>query len=372
MSDVFAVAVVTGEDGMSVDMLGDWRLAAESRGYPRRGRFPHMKSVHYFQRFSKREDVVTNNTLLLLARIQSHDPRLLTALLQEIVEDEQLVTGAQLEQQITTGKGSIPDGRIRQQSFEILLETKLGDHFDHDQLKAHLGKFTSSGPRVLVMLSTRESPDTHTARQLARKCTPPVKVVNLTFGRLIEACRHLVPEHDTALREVVEDYAEFCVDEDLVSAVGERLLVITAGDSFADNEALRLYYDPSSRRHQPVAFFGFYHDKAVRAVGRLDHEVCVDRVRGELHVLDGTLRKDEESRVSRAMDNAPDYGWDITKGHRFSMMKDFEPSYFAKTSKGAMRFRRYFDLREVLGLNAGENLPDTKGIADRLREKSWE
>ncbi|SRR6266478_3986370 len=46
-----------------------------------------MTQVHYFQRYSQRENVDTNNTLLLLSRIQVEDPRLLRNVLPALFSD---------------------------------------------------------------------------------------------------------------------------------------------------------------------------------------------------------------------------------------------------------------------------------------------
>ena len=74
-----------------------------------------MSNVHYFQRFSQRENVDTNNTLLLLSRIQVSDPRLLRNVLAELFADIELgrpgfEVGVQFSQQTSAPSGSVPDG----------------------------------------------------------------------------------------------------------------------------------------------------------------------------------------------------------------------------------------------------------------------
>ena len=86
-----------------------------------------MKDVHIFQRFSKKEDVVTNNTMLLFKWLQHHNVRFFEKLLRQLVPSDDLVVGALLTEQDGEMSETIPDGVIRQQSFHIVLETKLHD-----------------------------------------------------------------------------------------------------------------------------------------------------------------------------------------------------------------------------------------------------
>jgi hypothetical protein len=119
----------------------------ESRALGQRSLF--VKDVHYFQRFSKREDFVTNNTLLLLSRLQHHDFHLFQETLPELSHLEDLSVGASITQQESSPSGRISDGVLRQQSFHIIIETKRGASFDLDQLTGHLfavfeGQYRSS------------------------------------------------------------------------------------------------------------------------------------------------------------------------------------------------------------------------------------
>ena len=99
-----------------------------------------MQRVHYFQRCSKVEDVVTNNALLLLSRIQHLDPRMFQQVLRQLLWPEELLVGAELSQQVTTTHGVL-DGVIRQRSFQVVGETKWHAKSDAPQLAKHLDAF---------------------------------------------------------------------------------------------------------------------------------------------------------------------------------------------------------------------------------------
>jgi hypothetical protein len=117
-----------------------------------------MSSVHYFQRYSQRENVVTNNTLLLLSRIQAHDPRALGRVLNALLDSngEELSIGVKFSQQVSAGQ-TIPDGTMLQSSFRVILETKMsGASFSFPQLDGHLSGFKNDETRILLLLSPTE------------------------------------------------------------------------------------------------------------------------------------------------------------------------------------------------------------------------
>src|SRR5690349_12749479 len=102
-----------------------------------------MSEIHYFPRYSTKENAVTNNTLLLLLRLYQYN-RYKFEKLMGILGVEQEVPlpsfGLQFNQQKTTGK-SVLDGFLWQESIKIAVETKLGNAFDIEQLKNHLAAF---------------------------------------------------------------------------------------------------------------------------------------------------------------------------------------------------------------------------------------
>lgn len=82
-----------------------------------------MCDVHYFQRYSTKENAVTNTVLHLFARIYEHSPKRLRILLNEIADDD-LPIGITFAQQVRS-LGSVPDGSIQQSPIKIMVETKV-------------------------------------------------------------------------------------------------------------------------------------------------------------------------------------------------------------------------------------------------------
>ncbi|WP_323957951.1 hypothetical protein [Aeromonas caviae] len=106
-----------------------------------------MGQIHYFQRYSSRENAVTNNTLLLFSKIYEHSPLQLANLLSEIT-GENIEIGIDINQQQRMGD-SIPDGSIGQRSFKILIETKVDASIDVGQLERHANQFKGEEQKIL-------------------------------------------------------------------------------------------------------------------------------------------------------------------------------------------------------------------------------
>lgn len=336
-----------------------------------------MHEVHYFQRFSKKEDVVTNNTLLLLKRLQHHSARIFQQILRALISNDDLIVGALLtEQEDSTGK-TIADGVIRQRSFHIVLETKLHASFGIAQLTGHLATFESSKDdlEVLFLLGTQEPADLPAARHAVETFNKThrksVQLAWTTFADVVEKCRDVIPEHERMMVEMLDDYEDFCDSEDLLSKSDGDLLVVGCSQSLPDNLDLRLYYD-SRRSQRPAKYIGFYKDKAVQAIGVLESVVRVDRDKSGLRVAGaGKLTENQKSRIDEAMDRAPSHGWNITHGCYFFLAGEVLPTLFRKQTKYPLWNRRYFNLRELLGLEEKQKLPDLAAIATELRRKDW-
>jgi len=337
-----------------------------------------MKDVHIFQRFSKKEDVVTNNTLLLFKWLQHQNARLFEQILRLLIcdDDDELIVGAVLTEQERAKSGRIADGVIRQQSFHIVLETKLHDSFDVKQLRGHLDAFKSpkEGLEVLLLLGKQESADVSAAKQaIAKFNTRYKKSVRLawtTFAKVLETCREVVPEHELMITETLDDYEGFCREEELLS---DDLVVFGCSLSLDDNLEFRLFYN-NKRMHQPANYIGFYKDKAVQAIGVLEKVVYVDRTKKGLQVIGkGALTQEEKTRIEGSMDSAKrNRNWDIRRGQCFFLAGPVEKTLFKKTTRYPLRGnRKYFDLHKALELDAKEKLPNLPSLAEKLSHKTW-
>lgn len=120
-----------------------------------------MANIHYFQRYNQKENWLTNSTLLLLTRIYQESISQFKTILGQITEDSlvgDLAVGVRFGQQEKKGNGVV-DGSITQESFKLVIETKLGDNFTAAQLERHLASLPHHySQRVLLCLSKRPVP----------------------------------------------------------------------------------------------------------------------------------------------------------------------------------------------------------------------
>jgi hypothetical protein len=137
------------------------------------------------------------------------------------------------------------------------------------------------------------------------------------------------------------------------------------------NIDLRLYYDPK-RPGRSAKYIGFYSEKAVRGIGILSKVARVERIKGELRVVEGpALSSRELARVAEAMDSAVVYGWNIDQGGYFFLTDEIQSTMFVKETKYPLWSRRYLNLRAVLGIEKPSPLPRLDVLANGLRGESW-
>ena len=96
--------------------------------------------IHYFQRYHEKENVATANTMLLLSRLyQYSSDKFFRFLKSEFFSDSfEPEIAFRLQEKSADG---IPDATITQESFKIVVETKMYDWFYSDQLIRHLSSF---------------------------------------------------------------------------------------------------------------------------------------------------------------------------------------------------------------------------------------
>lgn len=109
-------------------------------------------NIHYFQRYHGKENVATANTMLLLSRLYQYSSnkffRFLSSEFFSDSFDPDIVFNLQ-EKSVD----SIPDATITQESFKIVVETKMSDWFYSGQLMRHLNSFGNENYKVMMTLA---------------------------------------------------------------------------------------------------------------------------------------------------------------------------------------------------------------------------
>ena len=142
--------------------------------------------IHYFQRYHEKENVATANAMLLLSRLYQYSSEKFFYLLKsEFFSDDfepEIVFNLQEK-----SRQSVPDATITQQSFKIVVETKMSDWFYSDQLMRHLQAFGEEQYKVLMTLAPEYMAAEKKAAfeaQLAeynKTISRPIQHINTTF-----------------------------------------------------------------------------------------------------------------------------------------------------------------------------------------------
>lgn len=340
-----------------------------------------MSRVHYFQRYSQRENVVTNNTLLLFSRLHIERPtlfdRVLNGLLKLEEEVVRLPVGPTFQQQTRSGDGGIPDGDITQTGWRVLIETKLGNGFTQTQVDGHLKKFNKGERKLLLLLGTELMDATAFGAILtaAKALMPDVDIQNSTFEALINLVRDELQDWDEDLLELIDDYAGFCTEEGLLPTSQFMLRAVTAGDTIELNKRHGVYFDLDSSGYSAHTYMGLYTDKTVKAVGKLVNVISVEMRDGKLGTpvsrFNAPIDQGQLDRIQAMIAETTQLtSYTPQTEHRFFIVDQFHETEFKKVSKGGVRRGRYFDLRNVLDIE--DSVPAPEVIAQQLNDKEWQ
>jgi hypothetical protein len=314
-----------------------------------------VAGISYFQRYSQRENHVTNNTLLVLRHLYQTAPGKLEQVVREILGQEAISLGLAFHQQ-TKGSASVPDGLISQAPFRLYFETKLGPSLDRDQILRHIKSIAddrtpAKGEAFLVGLSTESMPAAEREFLAAEARLQGVVFAPATFADLVAALDAACAPHDVALRAVLDDFNEFLASENLLFQSDDWMLVVPCGVSLADNQRFGIYYDGVDRpKRSPCAFLGAYSDKAIRLVGRIT-AVLICRYadcNAEVVEIERGTRSDDALRRITAVIEATSY-YDLKSGpERYYVVDEFAPTNLTKRDRGPVRGAQYLQLSPLL------------------------
>ncbi len=345
-----------------------------------------MSKIHYFQRYSTKENVITNNTLHLLKRIYLESPKIFENVIQDICgekSEEFLDIGPLFDQQ-TGGAGSIPDGKIRQNEFNILVETKRGDDFDIDQLKQHMDGFKNSKNNILIGVCRADlmsKPNKEDLNMIAieKNCRFEIS----TFSKIILICRTHIPEFRLDLVEMIDDFEDFCSSEEILEPKEDVLLAFPCSDSYEQNIKYSLYFCHKTKvPKRKFQLVGFYSKKSIRGFGTVritdslgDSEIIAELYydNPKLNLITGDnqiLDPDEQNRIIDFMHTSfIEWGWLICNDHSFFFLSDVTVSDFKKITPYPLQHYRFFNLTNFI--EGWTKLMSNNDLASSLKNISW-
>ncbi len=334
--------------------------------------------IHYFQRYHEKENVATANTMLLLSRLYSYssdkffrflksqyfynsfNPEIIFTLQEKSVE-------------------SIPDATITQESFKIVVETKMSDWFYEDQLIRHLKAFSDEKYKVMITLAPelmaqdKKAAFEEKLKEYNEQQTHPVIHINTTFEELANAVSDVLDERDYDMQDVLDDYLNYCYTDGLipVSDSWKYMRMQLAGTTFDFNFAANVYYDNAERGFRAHDTLGLYKNKSVRAIGKIVARItAVETENGvKFNAEFGDLTDERKAVIENAMADGDSHGYDLRSiEHRYFFVEKFYETDFKKITPRAPMGTRIFDLTQVLGT---EDIPDTAELAELLKNGTW-
>lgn len=330
--------------------------------------------IHYFQRYHSKENVDTSNTMLMLSRLYNYNADKFFSMLNSLILGEDESPEITFDLQVA-GDESVPDAVISQKSFKIVVETKLYNQFDKQQLINHLAQFGAEDIKVLLTIDPRPMKqqlfDEMTVElkkynsENMERLIHPIKHVNLTFEQLVEAMEDIIDDRDTEIISVLDDFKKYCFDEKLIPDGHKWMRAIVAGTTFQDNMDLNLFYDQESRKFSEHGYIGLYKDKSIRAIGKLKKTIIAVEVEGKMTYRQKAAKRQRRMRsAALTKQSIVQRTTAITSArscHRYFMVEKFYPIDFRKSSKNPIQKSKFFNLADMFGY---KTMPDTEKIAD--------
>ena len=173
---------------------------------------------NYFQRYSERENVVTDNTMRLLNLLREYNINFYNCFLENIgvVNDNESLGVKIVIQEREIKNGSIPDAILMQVGYKIVVEAKLENNFDINQLKNHLRTFNSNAENKILLTIGKEMMHKNIFQEINEECCNiNVKHINLTYSDIIRKMYEIVPGNDQFIK-IIKDYEIFCNDNNIL------------------------------------------------------------------------------------------------------------------------------------------------------------
>lgn len=334
--------------------------------------------IHYFQRYHGKENVATANTMLLLSRLYSYSSDkffrfLKTEYFSDSFNPEIIFT---LQEKNVE---SIPDATIKQESFKIIVETKMSDCFYQEQLLRHLNSFNDEKCKVMITLAPELMKEQKKAtfeeklKQYNEGQRYPVIHINTTFEEMAKAIDEILDDRDYDMKDVLEDYLNYCYTDGLISSKDAQkyMRVQLAGTTFDFNISSNVYYDNAERGFRAHDTLGLYKNKSVRAIGKVIARItAVETENGLKYNAEfGELTDERKRLIENAISDGDSHGYDLrTIEHRYFFVDKFYETDFKKITPRAPMGTRIFDLTQVLGT---EDIPETEELARRLMNETW-
>lgn len=338
-----------------------------------------MAFINPFQIYSKGENTITNNILLLLSNLYRINPKIYELFINSILpENINYQVIPVFTQQKSQKEGGIIDGHIQTKATKIIIETKVTGLANTKKLINYCKNENPSETNILIHISDSTF-DENTIKFINQKIgIYNFDFVSITFSELLSSLQEIADEYpfNEELYRLSKDFYYYCSSMNLIKNV---FRIVPCNKSFELNEKYHLYFQPESRGYSNHQFTGIYTAKEVKYIGKVNKVFLAELTKEGKLITEkisgnGEITSEEENRIISTIKEFPEiYGYgDISKGHIFFLFDDnnFCPTKFKKTSKYGLLGSRLFDLKVNLEIENVEKL-STLEIAEKLNDITW-
>ena len=237
--------------------------------------------ISQFQKYSQKENTVTNNILLMLSRLNDLKVEYYKSIIEKLSDGGQSYEPqANFSQQVGSKRGII-DGFIEVKASKIVIETKLSQRELIRKLTKYGDVFKKGVQNQLWHLSSNcySDEEVELINQKLKQEYPEINIEfnNLLFLNLIENLEEIYEEnvHDYELKLLYEDFRDYCYESRLVNDSAYKLLFVPTGFSYEWNKKHKMYFCPTNWHKQDFSYFGLYKSKSVRSISKVENIIAV-------------------------------------------------------------------------------------------------
>ncbi|WP_295726722.1 hypothetical protein [uncultured Leptotrichia sp.] len=336
-----------------------------------------MGFINPFQIYSKGENTITNNILLLLSNLYRINPKIYELFIDSILpENINYEVTPVFTQQKSQKEGGIIDGHIQTKATKIIIETKVTGLDNTKKLINYCKNENSAEANILIYINDYTF-DENTIKSINHKIgIYNFDFVSITFSELISSLQEIAEEYpfNEELYRLSKDFYYYCISMNLIKNI---LRIVPCNKSFELNKKYRLYFQPEFRGYSNHQFTGIYTAKEVKYIGKVNKVFLAELTKEEKLITEkisgnGEITNEEENRIINTIRNFPEIYGDISKGHIFFLFddNDFCPTKFKKLTSRGLRKNKYYELKSLLNIENIEN-SSTLEIAEKLNDITW-
>ena len=335
-----------------------------------------MGFINPFQIYSKGENTITNNILLLLSNLYRINPKIYELFINSILpENINYEVTPVFTQQKSQKEGGIIDGHIQTKATKIIIETKVTGLDNTKKLINYCKNENSAEANILIHIS-----DSTFDENIIKFINQKIGIYNfdfvsITFSELLSSLQEITEEYpNEELYRLSKDFYYYCISMNLIKNI---LRIVPCNKSFELNKKYRLYFQPEFRGYSNHQFTGIYTAKEVKYIGKVNKVFLAELTKEEKLITEkisgnGEITNEEENRIINTIRNFPEIYGDISKGHIFFLFddNDFCPTKFKKLTSRGLRKNKYYELKSLLNIENIEN-SSTLEIAEKLNDITW-